>query len=94
MLIPDRGASTVMNNATKAPEHSPVNRAILGTFETRSTTVKSPSEIRNSARKAMSRPSGPGRVIAYLTAAWLNVPPSATAARNTPTIAPTNCATM
>jgi len=32
MLIPDREASRVMNNATKAPEHSPVNRAILGTL--------------------------------------------------------------
>ena len=62
MLIPDRGASTVMNAATSAPANSGVKRLRRCEFEVQRMVPISNIEMANSARKATHKPAGPGVV--------------------------------
>lgn len=67
-LVPESGASKVMNVATSSPEITPVNRAIRrDPLEKRRTTSIKTKVIENSATNAAPEPNGPGSV----TRSWV-----------------------
>jgi hypothetical protein len=62
ILIPDSGASKVMNMAMRAPAKSGVKRLRRLEFATQSTIDIMRAEMMNSAAKAVPTPLGPGIV--------------------------------
>ena len=93
MLIPDNGASKVMNRATSVPAATPVKRAIgAGAFDTVSTTLMSTNAMSASERNAAGTPPGIGFVtIAFAGGPSRSEPASAAMSAN-PSAPPANCA--
>ncbi len=88
MLIPEIGASTVMQAATRAPAKRPVRRARRAVFDARSTTLMSAKLMTHSATNATDVPAGPGIVVTYWTDGWATDSPSRPAATRTPASPP------
>ena len=94
MLMPESGASMVMNVATSRPANTPVNRAAFAWLDAVSTTVMRTQEITASATKATAAPPMPGRVTAKCTGSSPSMSRTSTLATRTPSTAPTNWAAM
>ncbi len=64
ILIPENGASSVMQIATRTPANRPVKRAMLKVLDTVNITDIRIKEIINSDRNAIPAPFMPGTVTA------------------------------
>jgi hypothetical protein len=94
MLIPDSGASSVMNAATSTPAAMPVSRASRSAFDITRTVSIITNEIAVSAPKAHADPGGPGIVETKFTEAFAANRRKTSDATHIPAVPPRNCALM